>query len=215
MGFLTSLFGKKSPAPAPTLNEPKQLLLDDMFTFGDSFALPDVMRKQQLQVNQVNTIQFPHEHYPQLINQGTSNTLVYLSFPKNPQNLIKCSLLLTRSEVKTLFDLDAFSEIFEAPGKARLTPLTKQHNYADMVAEEYIQQHFLISGYLYNTDYRESTPPEFEDNGQGREFHYYSLSGNQGLRLIEIFIFENGDTNVYLSSLRPANDIAELWTKGE
>lgn len=215
MRFLKSLFNKKPAVPTRVLSEPNQLLNGDIFCFGDSFALPEAMRKQQLQVNDIITIEFSHEHYIQLISQGTSEKLVYVSFPKNPKNLIKCSLLLSRAEVETLFNLDDFSEIFEAPGKARLTPLTEQHSYGDMLATEYIQQDFETSGYIHQADYRDSKPPEFTDQEHGREFQYFSLEGNKGLRLIEIFIFENGDTDVYLSSLRPASDIAELWIKGE
>ena len=215
MRFLKSLFNKKPAVPTRVLNEPKQLLNGDIFCFGDSFALPEAMRKQQLQVNDITTIEFSHEHHIQLISQGASEKLVYVSFPKNPKNLIKCSLLLSRAEVETLFNLDDFSEIFEAPGKARLAPLTEQHSYGDMLATEYIQQDFETSGYIHQADYRDSKPPEFTDQEHGREFQYFSLEGNKGLRLIEIFIFENGDTDVYLSSLRPANDIAELWIKGE
>lgn len=215
MRFLKSLFNKQPPAPTRILNEPKQLLLGDIFSFGDSFALPEAMRKQQLQVNNITTIEFKHQHYIQVVGQGTSDKLVYISFPKNPKNLIKCSLLLSRAEVESLFDLDAFSEIFEAPGQARLTPLTEQHLYGDMLANEYIQQEFSTSGYLHQADYRNSKPPQFTNQDHGQELEYYSLEGNEGLRLIEVFIFENGNTDVYLSSLRPANDIVELWIKGE
>ena len=109
--------------------------------------------------------------------------------------------------------MDDFSEIFEQPGKARLTPLTKNHAYADMVADEYIQQDFMSTGYFHRQDYRNSTPPQFTEGKHGEEFEYYSLQGGQETRFIDIFIFENGDTDVYLSFLRPANEIAELWAK--
>lgn len=215
MGFFKSLFSKQPVIAARTLDQPKQLLNGDIFCFSDSFALPEVMRKQQLQVHEIITVEFKYGHYIQLIGQGTKDKLVYISFPKNPKNLIKCSLLLTRAELKILFDLDDFSEIFEAPGKARLIPLTKQHAYGDMVAAEYIQQDFSTSGYIHQGDYRDSTPPQFSDQEHGQEFEYYSLEGDSGVRLIEIFIFENGNTDIYLSSLRPTSDIAELWIKGE
>ena len=67
------------------------------------------MRKQQFQVIDINTIEFKHEHYAQIIGQGSSQQLVYLSFPDNPKKLIKLSLLLSRNEVQALFDLDGFS----------------------------------------------------------------------------------------------------------
>ena len=215
MNFFKSLFNKKPALPTRTLNEPKQLLSGDIFCFGDSFALPDSMRKQQLQVQDITTIEFKHQHYVQLVAQGASDQLVYISFPKNPKNLIKYSLLLSREEVDSLFDLDAFSEIFEAPGKATLIPSSNQHAYGDMLAKEYIQQDFATSGYIHQADYRDTQPPQFDDQQHGQEFEFYSLQGNQGLRSIDIFIFENGNTDIYLSSLRPASDIAELWIKGE
>ena len=215
MSFFKSLFAKKQPPATRTLTKPDDLQLHDIFTFSDSFALPQAMRKQQLQVIDINTLEFKHEHYAQIVGQGSGQQLVYLSFPDNPKKLIKFSLLLTRNDVQALFDLDEFSEIFEEPGNARLKPLTSKHDYADMLAGEYIQQEFMITGYKHQQDYREKTPPQYTEDEHGREFEFYSLEGGAGERSIDIFIFENGDTDVYLSFLRPANEIAELWIKGE
>ncbi len=215
MSFLKSLFAKKPAPPTRTLTKPQDLQINDIFTFSDSFALPQAMRKQQLQVIEINTIEFKHQHYAQIVAQGSGQQLVYLSFPNNPKKLIKLSLLLTRNEVQALFDLGDFSEIFEEPGNARLTPLSKQHHYADMVADQYIQQEFMSTGYKHRQDYRGKTPPQYQEDNPGREFEFYSLEGDRGERSIDIFIFENGDTDVYLSFLRSANDIAELWVKGE
>ena len=215
MSFFKSLFAKKQAEPTRVLTQPIELQSNDIFTFGDSFALPEAMRKQQLQVVEVNTIEFKHAHYCQVIGQGSGSHLVYLSFPKTPNKFVKYSLLLTRDEVEKLFDLDAFSEIFEEPGSARLTPKTTNHPYADMVADEYIQQEFMGTGYLHEQDYRNSKPPQHTEDECGREFEYYSLTGSQGTRSVDIYIFENGDTDVYLSFFRPANEIAELWAKGK
>ena len=215
MSFFKSLFAKKQAVPTRTLNHASELQLKDIFTFGDSFALPQAMRKVQLQVTDINTLEFKHEHYAQIVGQGSGEQLIYLSFPNNPQKLVKFSLLLTRENVEALFDMDDFSEIFEQPGNARLKPITSSHNYADMVADEYIQQDFMTTGYLHRQDYRGTTPPQFNEDKHGQEFEFYSLQGDQGKRFVDIFIFENGDTDVYLSFLRPANEIAELWIKGE
>ena len=215
MSFLKSLFAKKQPAPTRTLNHPSELQEKDLFVFGDSFALPQAMRKMQLQVTDVQTLEFKHEHYARIVAQGSGTQLVYLSFPNNPQKMVKFSLLLTRDDVEALFDMDEFSDIFEEPGNARLTPLTNSHTYADMLADKYIQQDFMTTGYFHHQDYRNATPPQHTEDQHGQEFEYYSLQGGQETRFVEIFIFENGDTDVYLSFLRPANEIAELWPKDE
>lgn len=214
MGFFKSLFTKKQPLATRTLTTPNELQVNDIFTFSDSFALPQTMRKQQLQVIAVETLEFKHEHYAQLVGQGSTTQLIYVSFPENPKKLVKVSLLLTRNEVQELFDLDDFSEIFEAPGNARLKPLTNNHHYADMLAEQYIQQNFMTTGYKHQEDYRGKLPPQYNEEKHGREFEYYSLSGGDEQRFIDIFIFENGETDVYISFLRPANEITELWIKG-
>tara|TARA_R110001583_G_scaffold7720_9_gene37930 strand:+ start:17247 stop:17891 length:645 start_codon:yes stop_codon:yes gene_type:complete len=213
MSFFKSLFAKKQAVPTRTLNHASELQLNDIFTFGDSFALPQAMRKMQLQVTDINTLEFKHEHYAQVIGQGSGSQLVYLSFPDNPQKLVKLSLLLTRDDVEALFNMDDFAEIFEEPGHARLKPLTSNHSYADMITDEYIQQNFMTTGYFHKQDYRGATPPQHNEDNHGQEFEYYSLQGGQETRLVEIFIFETGETDVYLSFLRPANEIAELWVK--
>lgn len=215
MSLFKSLFAKKKPLPTRSLNHPSELQVGDIFSFGDSFALPQAMRKQQLEVSEINTIEFKHEHYAQVVGRGLSPQPVYISFPENPQKFVKYSLLLTRQDVGDLFDLEDFSDIFEAPGSARLKPVTSEHPYAGMVAAEYLQQDFMTTGYLHQEDYRASAPPQFNEEKHGREFEFYSLAGDQEQRFIDIFIFENGDTDVYLSFLRPANEITELWIKGE
>lgn len=215
MSFFKSIFNKTPDQTDRTLSTPQELQLNDIFTLSDSFALPESMRKQQLQVIDVNTLEFKHEHYAQIIGQGSGQDLVYLSFPDNPKKLIKLSLLLSRNDVEALFDLDDFAEIFEEPGNARLKPLTKKHNYADMVSDKYIQQEFMITGYQHQQDYRGKTPPQYNEDEHGKEFEFYSLEGGNGERSIDIFIFENGDTDVYLSFLKRANEVAELWMKGE
>jgi hypothetical protein len=215
MSFFKSLFAKKQPLPTRSLNYPSELQVGDIFSFGDSFVLPQAMRKQQLEVSEINTVEFKHEHYAQVVGRGVNPQPVYISFPKNPQNFIKYSLLLTRQDVGDLFDLENFSDIFEAPGNARLTPISFEHPYAEMVAAQYLQQDFMTTGYFHREDYRDRTPPQFNEERHGRRFEFYSLAGDQEQRFVDVFIFENGDTDVYLSFLRPADDITELWIKGE
>ena len=213
MSFFKSLFTKKQAPSSRSLTHPNELQLNDIFTFGDSFSLPNVIRKQQLQVTAINTIEFKHHSFAQIVGQGSGSQLIYLSFPNDAQQRIKISLLLTRENVEALFDMDDFSEIFEQPGNARLTPQTTKHEYADMLAKEYIQQAFMETGYLHQQDYRNATPPQHTEDSHGREFEFYSLEGAQGERSVDLYIFENGDTDIYLSFFRPANEITELWIK--
>ena len=214
MSFFKSLFSsKKQTTPIRSLTHSNELQLNDIFTFGNSFSLPNVIRKQQLQVIAVNTIEFKHQSFAQIVGQGSGAQLVYLSFPSDTQQRIKISLLLSRANVEALFDMDDFAEIFEQPGHARLTVQATNHEYANMLAKEYIQQSFMETGYFHQQDYRGTKPAQYSEDSDAREFEFYSLEGAQGERSIELYIFENGDTDIYLSFFRPANEITELWLK--
>ncbi len=213
MNFFKKLFGKPEPAKGRELTHPQQLQVGDLLQIGDSFALPERLRKQQLEVNRINTIEFEFEHYPRFICQGAQAEPVYISLPGDNSNQIKFSLLLNRADVESLFDMDAFAEIFDEPGKARLTPVSESSPFTTMLAKEFVQQDFATAGYFHRQDYRNTKPPQFQEDSQGRQFEYFSLFGEQEQRWIEIFVFENGDTDIYLSLFRPVNDIAELWPK--
>lgn len=215
MSFFKSLFSTQKPEPTRKLTQPSELQVKDIFTFDDSFSLPEVMRKQQFRVSEINTIEFKYDQYASIIGEGASEHLVYLRFPKKLNKQVQLSLLLARNEVEQLFDLNAFADVFNDSGSTHLIPLTTSHPYADMVADEYIQQNFMSTGYFHTQDYRNSQPPQFTEDEHGREFEFYSLTGAKEHRSVDIFIFENGDTEVYLSSIRPVNEISELWAKEE
>ena len=120
MGFLSGLFGKKE-APKRQLDHPNKLLKGDMITFDDSFALPTQLRGQQLKVEAIHTYEYQRSQLCEFLLRGHSGTAIYLSYVQEDESYLSISMKINRAVVEQLFDLDAFAEIFEEPGKATLT----------------------------------------------------------------------------------------------
>jgi len=214
MNFFKKFFGKPAEKVGRELNRPHQLQIGDLLKMSDSFGLAESFRKQQFEVVEIHTQEFQYRQQAQLICQGAAREPVFILLDDKDKQHITLSVLLRRADVESLFDMDAFAEIFDEPGKARLTPLTQTSQWQAFLANNYVQQDYATIGYYHQQDYRGTKPPAFTDQSHGRQFEYFSLFGENEQRWIEIYVFENGDTDIYLSIKRPITDIAELWPKG-
>ncbi|RJG40096.1 hypothetical protein [Motilimonas pumila] len=213
MSFLKKLFGKPAEKIGRELSHPQALQVGDLLQMSDSFALPEAFRKQQFELLEVQTQEFEFRQQSRLICRGASQQDVFLLLDEKDRDHVGLSVLLRRADVEALFDMDAFAEIFDEPGSANLTPLTQDSPFGPMIANNYVQQDFATQGYFHDQDYRGQKPPAFTDQAHGRQFEYFALFGEQEMRWLEIYVFENGDTDVYLTLKRPVTDIAELWPK--
>ncbi|MFO6424336.1 hypothetical protein [Motilimonas sp. KMU-193] len=213
MRFLKQLFAKPADKIGRELSQPYQLQQGDLLKMSDSFGLAESFRNQQLEVVDIHTQEFQYRQQTQLVCQGSQREPVYILLDERNKQKIKLSVLLRRADVESLFDMDAFAEIFEAPGKAKLIPINQTTKWQPLLANNYLQQDYATVGYLHHQDYRGTQPPAYTDQQHGRQFEYFSLFGEQEQRWIEIYVFENGDTDIYLSIEKPISDISELWPK--
>jgi hypothetical protein len=214
MGFLSGLFGKKE-APKRLLDHPNKLLKGDMLTLDDSFALPALLRGQQLKVEAIHTYEYQRSQLCEFLLRGHSGTAIYLSYIQEDESYLSISIKINRAEVERLFDLDAFAEVFEEPGNAVLTPLPLsaelETEFGQWLSDEYHQVEFAGFGYFHRQDYRGLTPPQDEHGDRGESFESYSLVNNQDSHAIDIEVYEGGDTEVMLTLYRPLSDIREYW----
>ncbi|MCE2573508.1 hypothetical protein [Motilimonas eburnea] len=214
MSFFKKLFAKPAAKVGRELTHPYQLQRGDLLKMSDSFGLADFFRNQQFEVTDIQTQEFQYRQQTQLTCQGAQRDPVFILLDEKNKNTIKLTALLKRADVESLFDMDDFAEIFEPPGKAKLTPLSQDTKWQAFLANNYLQQDYATVGYWHDTDYRGTKPPAYTDEQHGRQFEYFSLFGEQEQRWIEIYVFENGDTDIYLSIEKPISDITELWPKG-
>jgi len=214
MGFLSSLFGKKE-APKRLLDHPSKLLKGDMITLDDSFALPAQLRGQQLKVEAIHTYEYQRSQQCEYLLRGHSDNAIYMSYVVEDEAYLSFSIKISRAVVEQLFDLDAFAEIFEEPGKANLTPESLPEELAETfsqwLADDYHQVEFAGFGYFHREDYRNQKPPQDENGARGEAFESYSLINSQETLAVDIEVYDGGDTEVMLTLYRPLTDIREYW----
>nr|MBL0710476.1 hypothetical protein [Colwellia sp.] len=152
MSFFKNVFSKSKQAPRK-LSDVSQLLVGDIIVLTDSFALPESLRNQQLQVASVNTYEFEQNNQIEWTLQGANNRLLFLSLEVDDSTELKFSIKLEREDVETLFNLDDFSTIFDEPGQAFLTRQIDNDYTKQWSDEEYQQSTFAKVGFFHHKDH--------------------------------------------------------------
>ncbi|WOH39375.1 hypothetical protein RI844_09150 [Thalassotalea fonticola] len=210
MSFFKKLFNKDSIEPRQ-LNQPKDLMIKDIIIFSDSFALPENLRNKQFQVANINTHEFEHKQITEWQLDGSAEQQIYLSLEQGQQQYLKLTMKVSDSCVEGLFNLDEFSEVFEAPGNALLNRLCETSQTAGWTSEQYQQTAFAQMGYFHRKDHRLNKPSEFEGEDSGEAFEFYSLRGVDDQYSVDIQIWQDGDTDVFVNLYRPTSDIKEYY----
>lgn len=106
MNFFKKVFSKSSE-PQRQLTQVSQLLVGDIIVLTDSFALPEYLRNQQLQITAVNTYEFEQNNQIEWTLQGTSDRILFLSLEVDDSTELKFSIKLEHEDVETLFNFDS------------------------------------------------------------------------------------------------------------
>ncbi|MDG2393476.1 MAG: hypothetical protein P8M49_08185 [Thalassotalea sp.] len=206
MNFLKKLFNKDQAKPRE-LTKVSQLICHDIVVFSDSFALPANLREQQFQISHINTHEFEAKSLIEWQLTGSNNDPIYLSLEQGQQAYLKLSMKITDECVEQLFDLDEFSEIFAEPGNALINTNADTANHDGWSCEQYQQHVYAKVGYFHRRDNRQDNVQE----DQGEAFELYSLRGNDEQFSIDIQVWEDGETDVFLNLYRPTSDIKDLY----
>ncbi|KMT64013.1 hypothetical protein [Catenovulum maritimum] len=210
MGFLSSLFGGKKEENIRHLTHLSQLKITDVITFSDSFALPDLLRKQSFKVEEVNSYQYEKSSQIEFVLQGSGSVKVYVTVEKDDEEWANISVKINREQVSQVFDLDNFSEIFDDEIQTELKLTDNPNEYHNWVAPVYFQNAFAQRGYFYAKDFRPGKPPLTEDR-DSEAFDYFRLTSADEQFSVEIEVWEDGDTDVLLTIHRPLTDIADMY----
>ncbi len=209
MNFIKKMFGEKKVQRQ--LNSPKDLTTDDIIVLTDSFALPENLRQQQYQVSKVNTYEFEHKTQLEWMLIGTDDTELYLSLEDDDKPYLKFSLKINRSDVEKLFDLDDFSIVFEEDQPAFLNKKQDSALTSGWTSEQYQQHGFAQVGYFHKKDHRQEALSEFNGKEAGEPFELYTLYDQNEDRGIDIEVWDDGDTDIFLTLFRPLSDITDMY----
>lgn len=209
MSFFKKIFNKDQPQRQVT--KVQDLNVGDIIVLTDSFALPEALRSQQFQVSAVNSYEFEHQTDLEWVLTGNDDNELYLSLDIDDKTYLKFSVKIQHQDVETLFDLDEFATIFDEPGQAFLTKQSDSSLTDGWTSAEYQQSVYAKVGYFHRKDHRCETLSSYEGKDAGEPFELYQLLDEQQGRGIELEVWQDGDTDVFLTLYRPTHDIIDMY----
>jgi len=210
MGLFGKLFGGSSKNKTKrVLERPEQLLVGDIITLDDSFALPALLRGQSLEIKKINTYEYEHSKSVEWVLQGSTDDILFLSIENDDVQTLVFSLKINRDTVGQIFDLDQFSQLFDEPGNAQFSVKNSPNDFSQWLAANYRQCEFAQFGYFHNLDYREQNISD----QQGDSFERYSAVSDDEKFGLEAEVYQDGETDIVLCVHRPVSDIRQFWPK--
>ena len=209
MSFIKNMFGSKPKQRAVT--QVKDLKINDMISMSDSFGLPSLLRDQQFQVTAINSYEFEHYTQTEWVLTGQQDVELYLAIEADDKSYLKFSLKVEHSDVETLFDLEQFSTIFDEPGNTQLNRQNDSALTSDWSDEQYQQQAFGVVGYFHRKDNRASNLSPYQGSDAGDQFEQYTLYNSDESKGVDVEVWQDGDTDVFLTLFRPLTDIVDMY----
>ena len=209
MSFFKSIF--KKPTQERKLNNVKELTLGDIIVMSDSFGLPSALRAQEFQVTAVNSYEFEHKTQAEWVLQGNDDLELYLTLDVDDKTYLKFSQKILHQDVETLFDLEQFAEVFDEPGQAQLTRIADSNSTTGWSSEIYQQSSYAQVGYFHRKDYRKDALSVYEGKDSGEQFELYALFNEDQDKGLDIEVWSDGDTEVFLTLFRPTTDIVDMY----
>ncbi len=209
MSFLKRLFKKQEDERQ--VNSADELKIKDIIVLTDSFALPEALRTQQFQVSAINCYEFESNTQTEWVLQGENNLELYLTIEKDDQTFLKFALKIQHQDIESLFDLDEFATVFDEPGEAFLERKSDSSLTSGWSSSQYQQQVFSKVGYFHRKDNRTESLSAYEGNEAGEQFELYSLLDEEQSRGIDIEVWQDGDTDLFITLYRPTSDIVDIF----
>jgi hypothetical protein len=209
MSFLKRLFKKQ--ADERQVNSAEELKIKDIIVLTDSFALPEALRTQQFQVSAINCYEFESNTQTEWVLQGENNLELYLTIEKDDQTFLKFALKIQHEDIESLFDLDEVATVFDEPGEAFLERKSDSSLTSGWSSSQYQQQVFSKVGYFHRKDNRTESLSAYEGNESGEQFELYSLLDEEQSRGIDIEVWQDGDTDLFITLYRPTSDIVDIF----
>jgi hypothetical protein len=209
VSFFKNIF--KKPTQERKLSNVKELTLGDIIVMSDSFGLPTALRAQEFQVTAVNSYEFELKTQVEWVLQGNDNIELYLTLDVDDKTFLKFSLKILHQDVETLFDLEQFAEIFDEPGQAQLARIADSNTTSGWSSELYQQSSYAEVGYFHRKDYRKDALSAYEGKDSGEQFELYALFDEDQDKGLDIEVWQDGDTEVFLTLFRPTTDIVDMY----
>ncbi|WP_017444145.1 hypothetical protein [Gayadomonas joobiniege] len=209
MNFIDKLLGREKGKKMRQLSHVKDLRVQDVVVFSDSFALPKLLRQASFEISKVNTYQFEHYTSVEYVLLGQTDKQVYLSYSSDDEERLNISQKINRAEVEQIFEMESFADIFETDSKTELELKAEPEAFTNWLSALYFQVAWGERGYFYNQDFRPGKPPAEEDENS-LPLDYFCLTSADEAYSVELEVWQDGETDVLLTLHRPMHDIIDL-----
>ena len=208
MSFLKRIFSKEDPQR--TLSDVRDLKKNDIIALSDSFGLPEALRAQQFQISAINSYEFEFKTETEWVLVGNNNIELFLTLDIDDKTYLKFALKIEHEDVESLFDLDNFATVFDEPGQAFLEKKSDTPHTSGWTSEQYQQNIFSRIGFFHRKDHRNETLSAYEGKDAGEQFELYALLDEDQSKGVDIEVWQDGDTDVFLTLYRPISDIVDM-----
>lgn len=208
-------FKSKTPPPRE-LKHPKQLLSGDLLSFKPRSVLPPEFQGQTVTIKNVQSYQYSDGLAPEFEAQLPAGETFTFMLEEEGDEYLTLSKEISREEVEQLFDMDQFAELF-GDDFPQLTTNTANASEAlsAWIAPHYSQSTKSATAYFYKIDKRESGVSAYENEEDGsEELRYHECEGSPDDFSLNVEIWEDGTTSVFLQKSVPINVIEEMWPNG-
>ncbi|MFQ5535406.1 MAG: hypothetical protein ACE5EM_11360 [Sphingomonadales bacterium] len=209
MGVFDTLFrGRGKEDQRSALEHPRDLQLGDIVKFG--FVAQADLSNSRFEVTAINTYDWRDGTDTVFILKGERGNIVWVQVvEEDGDEHLAISRKMTRAQVETLFDPEAFATVFEEGAGTELDARAVPDGFENWTAARYAEMEDCTPGYYHEGDYRARELPKYEDEATGLD--YYLLIDDSEQFAIEIEVYTAGDTEVSATIYLEPNVIDELW----
>ncbi|MBF0176808.1 MAG: hypothetical protein HQL63_08180 [Magnetococcales bacterium] len=208
-GFFKKIFGSHASEHGRALRHPRDLRKGDGLRFGTLDTL--ILSGERFTVDEVNTYLFGNERSPELTLTSAGGLTVHLTLDEREDPpLFWVSGRLERSDVARLFRLEEFAKLFDdKDGPLTLHRMEEPDSMAGWTASVYLLKVDAAKGIFHKGDYRGNAFFPRPQDGKGLD--YYLLADDDAIHMIEVEVYDGGETEVYVGHRFDLSRIEEMW----
>ncbi len=204
-------FFSKTQTHTRQLDRPDQLQAGDIISLKYRDSLPPDLREKQFEVTKAGTYEYASGTNKEVTLKDEKNQLFFMSIEDDDGEEMLCfSNKISRRQVLTLFTEDAFSQLWSEDW-AELEVVEPLDSLKGWYTEQYSQTIKEQEAYFYDRDCQGEDISLSED---GEELRYHECEGSDEHYGLNVEIWGDGSTDVFLQLYCPVDVIDEMWPHG-
>ena len=209
--MLKNFFSKKK-SDTRILEKPHQLEAGDIISLKYRESLPESLRERQFEVVKIGAYEYASGVCKEVVLKGEENQVYFMSIDSDDGEDQLCfSNKISRQQTLTLFSEDTFSKLWSEDW-VELNVVENVDSLKDWYTTQYTQTVKEQKAYFYHRNCQNEDLSLAED---GDELRYHECEGIDDHYGLNIEIWGDGSTDVFLQVYCPIEVIEEMWPHGK